>query len=226
MSESAPLPLFPLGTVLFPGLMLPLQVFEPRYRALVRHLMELPDGTPRVFGVVAIKHGTAAGAAPVTLYDVGCTAELRQVTAHPDGRFNIVTVGRHRFQVTGILADDAPYATAQVEFMPESVGDEALAERLVPGLHALFQRYLGLIRPDEQGLGEQLPADPTLLSHIIAATARLSLDDRQALLAAPDAAARLSAERVLINREVALLRQVRAVPVPVDELETHPPSPN
>jgi Lon protease-like protein len=226
VTDPATLPLFPLGTVLFPGLVLPLHVFEPRYRALVRHLMELPDGTPRVFGVVAIKQGTAVGESPVTLYDVGCTAELRQVTAHPDGRYNIVTVGRRRFRLASISADDAPYVTAQVEFMPEQPGDDALADRLVPGVQALFQRYLHLVRMDEEELGEQLPDDPTVLSHVIAATAQLTLDDRQRLLAAPDPAARLSAERVLLSREVALLGQVRAVPVQLDALVEEPPSPN
>src|SRR5262249_52932298 len=99
-SVTSELPLFPLGTVLFPGLVMPLHSFEARYRALVRNLMALPDGPPREFGVVAIRRGLEVGAgAEVTLYEVGCTAEVRQVTEHEDGRFDLVTVGRRRFEI-------------------------------------------------------------------------------------------------------------------------------
>jgi Lon protease-like protein len=117
-----PLPLFPLGSVLFPGLVLPLQVFESRYRALVRDLMALPDGSPREFGVVAIQRGweveNGMATAP-SLHEVGCTAQVRQVTEHDDGRFDLVTVGRQRFRIAGIDRESAPYLLADVEFLPE-----------------------------------------------------------------------------------------------------------
>src|ERR1700759_230632 len=99
------LPVFPLSTVLFPGLVLPLHIFEERYRTLVRELVASTDDGPQEFGVVTLRRGlelqaqaTAEGEpeppaveVPVTadqLYDVGCTAELRQVTELPDGRFD------------------------------------------------------------------------------------------------------------------------------------------
>lgn len=213
--------MFPLGTVLFPGLVMPLNVFEERYRALVRHLLALPDGTPREFGVVAIQRGWevdhhAGDSATLTLHEVGCSAEIRQVTEHPDGRFDLVTVGRRRFAIRKIEPNAAPYLIADVEWLDEPEGPPGEADRLTPGLLDLFQRYLRLIRPDEAG--EQVPDDPVVLSHLIAATAALPLSERQALLAAPDAAARLRVERRLLGREVGLLRQVRAVPVPLPEL--------
>ena len=83
---------------------------------------------------------------------------------------------------------------------------------------AVFRQYLGLIRSDPEEISEQLPEDPTVLSHLVAATAALTVDDRQRLLAIDDTAARLRAELRLLNREAALLRQVRAVPVPLAEL--------
>src|SRR5829696_7074366 len=100
------LPVFPLGTVLFPGLVLPLHIFEERYRALVRELVASPEAGPHEFGVVTLRRGAEAPAVdddddplPVSppphaddLYPVGCTAELRQVTELPDGRFDIMTV--------------------------------------------------------------------------------------------------------------------------------------
>jgi uncharacterized protein len=231
------LPVFPLGTVLFPGLVLPLHIFEERYRELVRHLVALPDGEPREFGVVAIRQGwetlPAAGPAgptraetPVTLHEVGCTAEVRQVTELPDGRFDIVTVGRRRFRIADVPAGGADtYLTADVEWLPEPTGREELADLLAPRVLARFRQYLTLIGAEQEEIGEQLPDDPTVLSHLVAATAALTVEDRQRLLATADTADRLRAELRLLSREAALLRQVRAVPVPLPELAV-PASPN
>lgn len=251
------LPVFPLGTVLFPGLVLPLHIFEERYRDLVKHLVSRPDGDPREFGVVAIRQGwetlpttptpgpssppprlgpppTTPFAPPppprpvpadVSLHEVGCTAELRQVTELPDGRYDIVTVGRRRFRVISLDKSAEPYLVAEVEWLPEPAGQEELADLLAPRVLAVFRQYLTLIRDDEQELTEQLPEDPTVLSHLVAATAALTVEDRQRLLATPDTAGRLRAELRLLNRESALLRQVRAVPVPLPELAV-PASPN
>jgi Lon protease-like protein len=236
---SAALPLFPLGTVLFPGLVLPLHIFEERYRELVRDLVALPADEEREFGVVAIRsgweveHATPGGEPAVglttstslSLYDVGCSAQLRQVTEHPDGRFDIVTVGRRRFRVVDVDATAAPYLNAQVEWLPESAGEPGLADALAPGVLAVFQRYLRMLRSEPTPTGEQMPDDPNVLSHLIAATASLTVDDRQQLLALPDTVSRLRAERSLLNREVALLDQIRAVPATLAELST-PAGPN
>ncbi|PTA45318.1 LON peptidase substrate-binding domain-containing protein [Micromonospora sp. RP3T] len=226
---SARLPVFPLGTVLFPGLVLPLHIFEERYRALVRHLVGLPEGEPREFGVVAIQAGwEVAPAGPpgrsglaggeITLHEVGCTAELRQVTELADGGFDIVTVGRRRFRVAEIDDDAEPYLTAEVEWLPEPAGPDEVADVLAARVISVFRHYLGLIRPDQEEISEQLPEDPTVLSHLVAATAALTVADRQRLLAIDDTPGRLRAELRLLNRESALLRQVRAVPVPLSEL--------
>ena len=233
------LPLFPLGTVLFPGLVLPLHVFEERYRALVRHLTS-DDATGRTFGVVAIRLGreTGGGAAvldtgdlagaavvdtgqrgtaDITLHQVGCTAEIRQMTSHPDGRFDLVTVGRRRFRIHELFPDDEPFLQADVEWISEPEADQR-AERLVPGLLELFRRYLELIRTDGHHGTEQLPDDPAVLSYLIGATTVLALDDRQDLLAADSIADRLALERRLLNRELVLLREINALPVPLGDL--------
>ncbi|MBO4164169.1 MULTISPECIES: LON peptidase substrate-binding domain-containing protein [Micromonospora] len=231
---TARLPVFPLATVLFPGLVLPLHIFEERYRHLVRDLVGQPEGAPREFGVLAIRSGwevapgagrATPGGGEVTLHEVGCTAELRQVNELDDGGFDIVTVGRRRFRVTGIDRESAPYLTADVEWLPEPTGPDEAAEVLAARVIAVFRQYLGLIRADPQELSEQLPEDPTVLSHLVAATAVLTVADRQRLLAIDDTTARLRAELRLLNRESALLRQVRAVPVPLSELAS-PPAPN
>ncbi|MEU8818195.1 LON peptidase substrate-binding domain-containing protein [Actinoplanes sp. NPDC048796] len=231
------LPVFPLGTVLFPGLVLPLHIFEERYRALVRELVAAPADEPHEFGVVTLRRGAEAPAPdttdgpsapppPITtedLYQVGCTAELRQVTELSDGRYDIMTVGRRRFQIKDVLQGDEPYLTADVEWLPDESPDET-AELLAPRALAAFRAYLELLRPDSEGL-DAVPADPTVLSHLIAATAQLTTEERQALLAAPDTAARLRTELKLLNRESGLLARVRAVPVPLSDL-ARPASPN
>jgi Lon protease-like protein len=233
------LPVFPLNTVLFPGLVLPLHIFEERYRTLVRELVASPEDGPHEFGVVTLRRGTevqtlpegdepAVAEQPVTsdqLYEIGCTAELRQVTELPDGRFDIVTVGRRRFKVLGVDAGAGPYLTAEVEWLPDSdePADDA-AELLAPRVLSAFRTYLDLLRPSAEGL-DQVPDDPTVLSHLVAATAQLTTDERQLLLAAPDTASRLRAELKLLNREAGLLARVRAVPVPLSDL-ARPASPN
>jgi Lon protease-like protein len=240
-AERSLLPLFPLGTVLFPGLVLPLHVFEHRYRTLVRDLAALPHGVAREFGVVAIRRGWEVGVPDgdaaitpsdaLTLYEVGCTAEVRQITELPDGRFDLMTVGRRRFRLVGITSGAAPYLTGEIEWLPDEDVDPADAERaeeLAAGVVAVFQRYLKLVRPGDgagEGVGEQLPDDPTVLSHLVAATASLTLDERQQLLAETGTVSRLRAERAILRRETALLQQVRAVPAPLSELAT-PASPN
>lgn len=233
------LPVFPLGTVLFPGLVLPLHIFEERYRALVRDLVASPDEGPHEFGVVTLRRGSEVlvvpegdeppvDETPVTtelLYEVGCTAELRQVSELPDGRFDIVTVGRRRFKVLGVESGREPYLTAEVEWLPdEEESADEVADLLAPRVLAAFRTYLDLLRPDTEVL-DQVPDDPTVLSHLIAATAQLTTDERHLLLAAPDTATRLRTELKLLNREAGLLARVRAVPVPLSDL-ARPASPN
>ena len=120
------LPLFPLGLVLVPGLVLPLHVFEERYRVLVRDLLALPEQERR-FGVVAIRSGREVGADGVrALHEVGCTAVLRRTQAYDDGRFDVVSTGGERFRLTGVQ-HDRPYLTGTVELLGDDIGppDEA-----------------------------------------------------------------------------------------------------
>src|ERR1700722_9386239 len=111
MSET--LPLFPLGTVLYPGLLLPLHVFEERYRQLVRDLMDGPE--PRRFGVIAIREGRETGhGGIVPLHQIGCTATVRQFKKLDDGRYDLVTIGTQRFLLTG-TDNSKPYLQGEVE---------------------------------------------------------------------------------------------------------------
>ena len=209
------LPLFPLGLVLMPGLLLPLHVFEERYRVLVRELLELPEQQRR-FGVVAIREGREVGADGVTaLHEVGCVAQLRRVEPHEDGRFDIVATGAERFRLTG-LDTDAPYLTGLVEYLPDDMGPADEAPLLDAAVRAAFVDYLaalGTANGDEIEVPE-LPDSSLVLGYLVAATVLLDLDDRQALLAQPDGASRLRAELTVLRREGTLLRVLTAAPSP------------
>jgi Lon protease-like protein len=128
------IPLFPLAMPVFPGIVLPLQVFEPRYRRLVRDLLALPEGANRrFFGVTAIRQGWEVERIAPTeaLYDVGCTARLRAVRPEPDGGFRSVTVGGDRFRLLDVVVtDDPPYLQAEVEWLAEEEAAEEAAARL------------------------------------------------------------------------------------------------
>jgi len=207
------LPLFPLGTVLFPGLLLPLHVFEERYRVLIRELLERPENDRR-FGVIAIRRGHEVGTDRVeALHPVGCTAELRRVQPYDDGRFDILTSGVARFRVVGLDAS-APYLTGSVEILGETGGDVGELPLLAPAVQEAFTDYLAALASAQGSDIEvpDVPADPVLLSYLVAATVVVDLADKQALLEAPTAVERLQGELALLRRETGLLRRLSAAP--------------
>jgi uncharacterized protein len=222
MSET--LPLFPLGTVLYPGLLLPLHIFEDRYRQLVRDLLDGPE--PRRFGVIAIRKGRETGVAGISsLHEIGCTATLRRVAEHDDGRFDLVTVGSQRFRLLE-LDDSRPYLQGEVDLLAEDAGDEAAAGVAAEAVRRGFRGYLDALtaRGATQVSVPDLPADPVQLSYLVAASVIIDLGDQQALLAEPDAAARLAAERALLSREATMLRSLTSTPAP--DLRYSPYNPN
>jgi len=204
------LPLFPLNTVLVPGAPLPLHVFEPRYRDLVGDLMQLPADERR-FGVVAIRRGREVGVDSVeALYDVGCVTLMTEVEQLDDGRYDLATVGVARFRLEEI-EPGASYLRARVEMLPEEPGDASdLTTEVARGYLGYLQALAAAGR--EVPVEPDLPGDPLLLSYLVAATVVLDNADRQRLLAATDAAARLAEEKTLLARENALLRAIPSVP--------------
>ena len=204
------LPLFPLGTVHFPGTVLPLHVFEERYRALVQDLLAGPE--PRTFGVVAIREGHEVGVDSVrALYDVGCVTVLARAQRLPDGRFMLVTVGTRRFRIVGVDHSE-PYLRATVELLDESVGDGPDADAAAVATRQSFETYRGLLDADEAD--RELPDDPTALSYAVAGALALDLSERQAILETPDTAQRLRRVATILTRELSLIRDLRTVPMP------------
>ncbi|MGH3070159.1 MAG: LON peptidase substrate-binding domain-containing protein [Streptosporangiaceae bacterium] len=222
MSET--LPLFPLGTVLYPGLLLPLNIFEERYRELVRDLLDGPE--PRRFGVIAIRKGRETGVDGISsLYQIGCTATLREVAEQEDGRYLLVTVGTQRFRLAS-LDDSRPYLQGEVDLLEEEVGDEAAAGLAVHAVQRSFHGYVEALasRESVEVTVPELPDEPLLLSYLVAASMILDLPVRQDLLAEPDAERRLGAERALLARETTMLRSLTATPAP--DLRNTPYNPN
>jgi hypothetical protein len=217
------LPLFPLGTVLYPGMLMPLHIFEERYRQLIRDLLERPE--PRQFGVIAIREGRETGIDGVqSLYPIGCIATLRRVERRPDGRFDVVTVGTERFRLDA-LDETKPYLQGEIEALGTETADEAATAPQVAGVQAAFRVYLDALT--ERGGAtvqvEDLPTEPVLLSFVVAAAMVVDLAEHQTLLAA-DTIERLAAERALLSRETAMLRATTSRPAP--DLRYSPYSPN
>lgn len=216
------IPLFPLGsTVLFPGVLLPLHIFEPRYRSLVRDLLDLPEGADRRFGVVAIREGWEVGAGNVkALHSVGCTARVRRIHPHPDGRYDVIGVGAERFELLDIDDSSQPYLTGKVRWLdaePEPGAEAALIARRVGGLFSTYAGEVARLQGSEIEAPE-LPDDPTVLSYLVASAAMLSLADRQDLLAESSTVTRLRLQAALLRRESVIVRSLHAVPVPLIEL--------
>jgi uncharacterized protein len=219
------LPLFPLGSVVVPGQLLPLHVFEQRYRTLVRDLLALPEEQRR-FGVVAIRSGREVGEDGVlALHEVGTVVRVHRVEPYDDGRYDVVTVGTGRFRLAG-EERDRPYLVGRVEELPEHPGDPDEAVVLAGTTGKALATYLRALTSAAGGATAvpDLPTDPHALSYVVAAGTRMDLDDRQALLEVPDDVGRLRAGLALLRREVRLMSALRAVPAP--ELARTPLSPN
>jgi Lon protease-like protein len=214
------LPLFPLSTVLFPGMRLPLHVFEERYQQLVTDLQAQP--APHRFGVIAIRKGREVGADGITtLHEVGCVATVRQITPHADGRFDLATVGTERFRLLRV-DDELPYFRGEIEPLKddEQAGDADALAFSVNRAQAGFRAYLNALA-DRGGVISvaDLPDEAVLLSYVIGAAMIIDLPERQSLLAAPTALDRLKRERSLLVRETAMLRATTSRPAPDYEFE-------
>jgi hypothetical protein len=208
------IPLFPLSSVLFPGLALPLHIFEERYRLLVADLAEGESEIERSFGVVAIRAGHEVGSASVTsLHEIGTTAVLRRVTPYPDGRSDIMTSGSRRFRVLTV-DDTRPYLRAEVEWVEEQLGPSEEAASLAATVGQAFQQYQALLGggSTDEDADSELPDDPTVLSYLVSAATVLDTADRQRLLAVPTTVGRLRRLVAVLGREEAMIRLLGAVP--------------
>jgi len=218
------MPMFPLNTVLFPGVSVPLHVFEDRYRALVHRLITLGEPAERLFGSVAIREGYEVGDhGAQSLHRIGCYLQLTDAVRNDDGTFDIVAVGRGRIRLEDIDGSGG-ILEGTVERLDDGAG-EVRAETVSVAL-ATFEVYRASVSEvsGSDVLVGDLPNDPTYLSWSLAATCMLTMRERQDLLEAPNAAVRLAMVTGMLQREV---RAMRAIPsLPATDVSRNRWSPN
>jgi uncharacterized protein len=234
------LPHFPLHTVLFPHLPLPIHVFEERYRAMARDV--LADGSPYGgrFVVSMITEGREVGGDAVA-HAVATVAEIRSAEQLADGRWLLLAVGVGRARIDRVDRD-GPYAVAEVTELDDPPGDGA--DGLLTTVQRALDAYLATVKrfvartasggertkegPDvAASLDEvlkpiRLPDDPVAASYAVAGVLQVELTRKQQLLELPDAASRLRAELELLRREVRLLDDEALPPIPAGDLGYHP----
>lgn len=192
--------MFPLGTVLVPSQVLPLHLFEPRYRALIRDVL----AADREFGVCLIERGSEVGGGDVRL-PVATMAAVHEATELPDGRWAVVAVGTRRIRVTDWLADD-PYPRAKIEDFPDPVPGPLEVEQLsevVELLRSVHERLAerGGVDPPEVEISD----DAVLASYQVLALAPLGPLDRYQLLCTATVGLRLAAAHDRLVETLALL---------------------
>jgi Lon protease-like protein len=229
------LPLFPLNSVLFPGLVLPLNVFEERYRAMMRELLKTPEEEPRRFAVVAIRdghevapsspglpdptalpdRGPAAGFGPDpvrSFHGVGCIADAATIRERADGTFEVLATGTTRVRLVSVDTS-GPFLTADLQELPEEPGDEAgaLAEGVLRAFRQ-YQRRLAGARERSLSSTAELPDQPSVVSYLVAAAMMLDTPTKQRLLQSPDTASRLRDELKLLRTESSIIRSLPSLP--------------
>jgi uncharacterized protein len=236
------LPLFPLHTVLFPHLPLPLHIFEERYRAMATDLMA--DGSPFAgrFVVSMITEGTEVGADAAT-HDIGTICEVRTAEQFPDGRWMLIGVGVARARVVPVEGTSALYRLVEASELADPAGDRDAT--LIPRVQAALDAYMAtvkrfVVRAASVGRTESqepndvaasldrmlkpihLPDDPVAASYAIGGLLQIELSRKQHLLEIPDAASRLRAELHLLEREASLLDDGAMPPVQPSDIGYHP----
>ncbi len=205
MIEQRDLPLFPLNTVLFPGMALPLHIFEERYKLMIERCLR--ESQP--FGVVLIRSGEEVGPG-ATIYNVGTTAHITQTERLPDGRLNIATLGYRRFKVHEVRREQ-PYLIGRVADFPLESADNRALKQSVSSLFALLRSYLdifatlGKVELPHDALN-RLPHDPETLAFLVAIVLQMPMKDKQMLLDVPDLPALITLEKRMLKREAHILK--------------------
>jgi len=203
------LPLFPLNTVLFPGQIMPLHIFEPRYRLMISEC--LSGQSP--FGVVLIREGEEVGG-EAQPHHVGTTARIEQSHRLDDGRMNILCVGQSRFRVTG-LRHNRPYASGDVELWPwEPLGDVA-SEPRTAHIRRLLTTYLKRLAKATGNTVQldDMPGEPAPLANLAAIVLQIPNGEKQELLAAPSIDLLVDDCIHLLERENRALKIAAALPL-------------
>lgn len=205
------LALFPLNTVLFPGMPLALHIFEDRYKLMIGKCLQ----ERRPFGVVLIRQGAEALGPLPEPSAIGCTAFISQVERLHQGRMNIGVIGQRRFRIAS-LNRDLPYLRGQVEYFPLQEDDLQDQKRLAGQLQPWVARYLHHLSSlgGETLQAEDLPEEPVPLAYTAAAILQIAASQKQALLSIERAVTLLAELRTIYRSEIAILKAIGQLPGP------------
>jgi Lon protease-like protein len=196
--------LFPLNAVLFPGAVLNLHVFEPRYKKMIGECLE--SGEP--FGVVLIREGEESGDPSVEPHQIGCIAEIVEVTKLPLGRYYISTIGRRRFRIREVIERE-PYLLAVVDLLDDTEMHGADVESLRDEVRDAFLQYLKLlVEFSGQDTSVDLPDDARTTSFLVGDALQVSDTIKQRLLELNSTKQRLRLELGFLRRLLPQLRRL------------------
>jgi hypothetical protein len=230
-------PLFPLNTVLFPGAIQALSIFEDRYKLMVRRCLE----TDSPFGIVLIKRGREVGG-PAEPFSVGTLARIIQGEPTAEGRFGIICRAEERFRITSLDRRSAPYLVGEVELYPDDPAPEPALRMVAERVALMFDEYFRLVvaltggwqRETPPGqrtllfdgfsmtplnggeedstrprvyLSDALPTDPTALANTVASNLSVHVNVKQDLLECPSALQRLQKEAEIMAEEMPGLQE-------------------
>lgn len=195
------IPLFPLNLVLFPGTPVHLHIFEERYKQMVAFCQE--TGSP--FGVVLIRSGLEALAAPAEPEAVGCSAQIAHVEKLEQGRMNLVALGQDRFRILS-LKHDRPYLVGVVEALPMLWNDPPGLIQAQQRLSPWLERYVRKIsRGDTDVDFKRIAEEPLIYLNMAAMLLQIPLEQKQELLEMGNAVHLADTLRFIYRRELALL---------------------
>jgi ATP-dependent Lon protease len=194
------LPIFPLALVLFPGVPLPLHIFEPRYRQM---LIDVRAGNS-LFGVSYFDASTSEKEVPPAGH-VGCVAEVTETQPMPDGRSNILTVGIIRYRIEEYIQRDEPYLLARVSYFEDEEEDASVLSESARDVAATFTRIaraVRIINDERANLPDISDTEPQRLSFLVAAAMEVDTDVKQDLLELRSTSERLQRLRDMLARAV------------------------
>jgi len=199
--------MFPLGSVLLPGGIMPLHVFEPRYRQLVIDCLASDDAPPE-FGVTLIERGWEVGGGDERA-TIGTVARMVDVQALPDGRYAVIAVGTRRLRVNAWLPDD-PYPLADVDDWPDDDSDDPRLPARVDELRQRLDAVLSLAGRSGDSVDEvttdEISPDPLLATYHLTGLAPIGPADRYRALCAPNPLTRLDLLAESLDDVEAMLR--------------------
>ena len=203
VTSTQEIPLFPLKTVLFPGMTLPLHIFEPRYQLMIGECIK----ASQPFGVVRIRAGSEVDDKQVQICEVGTTAFITQVERLDGGLMNIATLGCNRFKVMSVH-NTRPFLSGIIQEFPLQDTEHPQVALLAGQLEPKLRRYLNIFATlaKVQFEVETLPKDPTTLAFLTAIVLRTPMEDKQTLLNVPDLLTLLRLENKFLWREAEILK--------------------